>query len=166
MKNFIVALVMVLMTSTGAMAADDAITAITNKRIIDAAPALFSENKAVLMGITDDASQYLKLLRSTDGGYIITSNLPSENLFLNEDTATSQNLLTSGGFLLRLIIGVADAGTTVEFYDEADATCDANKIATIDTSAVASIALGLKTTNGLCLKTIGHDTGNVTVVYK
>lgn len=102
----------------------------------------------------------------TTDSYLITSNLPSENSFVNEDTITAQNLCSSGCFLLRLIIGVADAGTTVEFYDEADATCDANKIATIDSSAVASIALGLKTVNGLCMKTIGHDTGNVTVVYK
>lgn len=103
---------------------------------------------------------------TTSEGYTITSNLPSENSFVNEDTATSQNLCTSGCFLLRLIVGVADASTTVEFYDETDATCDANKIITVDSSAVASIAFGLKTVNGLCMKTIGHDTGNVTVVYK
>ena len=107
-----------------------------------------------------------KGLSTTSDNYLITSNLPSENFYVNEATITSQNLCPQGCHFLRLIVGVADAGTTVEFYDEADATCDENLITTVDSSAVASIAFGLKTVNGLCMKTVGHDTGNVTAVYK
>ena len=99
-------------------------------------------------------------------GRLDVSALPAENSFINETTATSQNVCTSGCYFLSMIVGVADAATTVELYDEADATCDANLITIVDSSAVASIAFGLKTTNGLCMKTVGHDTGNVTVVYK
>ena len=157
-KSIAIGLALIFLSSFS-YAADDDLSAITIGRGVVG-------NKSVSIGITDDVNQFTKALRTTADGYTITSNLPSENSFVNETTATSQNLLTSSGHLLRVIIGVADAGTTLELYDEADATCDANLIATVDTSAVASIAFGLKTVNGLCMKTVGHDTGNVTVVYK
>ncbi len=121
---------------------------------------------AILLLTTPVFAGNPQVATKTTEGYLSVSALPAPNSHANVTTATDTDLCQTGCYFLRVVVGVADAGTTVAFYDDADGTCSSGLIATVDSSAVASLAFGLKTTNGLCMKTVGHDTGNVTAVYK
>lgn len=146
--------------------ADDSLPELTNSRVIWAAPAVMGENKAFVLGVTDDADKFIKVMRITPDGYPITSPTPSADSFVNITTATDTDICQSSCYVYRVLIGVGDASTSVALYDDADGTCSSGLITTIDTATAGVVSIGLKTSIGLCMTSTGHDTGNVTVIYK
>ena len=163
---FITIVLTSLFTALPGYSADDSLPEITNDRVIWAAPAVMGENKAFALGITDDANKFIKVVRTTPDGYPITSARPTGDAYVNVSTATDTDICQAGCYLLRVVIGVGDASTSVALYDDADGTCSSNLITTLDTATAGVVGVGLKTSTGLCMTSTGHDTGNVTVIYK
>ncbi len=92
--------------------------------------------------------------------------IPAKNSYSYATTATSVELCGDPCIFLGVIIGTAEASSSVEFYDQTGTGCSTTPITKLDTSAVGKISYGIHTTTGLCMKTIGLTTGNITAIYK
>jgi hypothetical protein len=118
------------------------------------------------IGAQDETNGEVRMGKATPDGYLGVSALPSADSFVNVTTATDTDICQTGCTALRVIIGVGDAGTSVALYNDADGTCSSGLITTIDTATAGVVSIGLRTSVGLCMTSTGHDTGNVTVIYK
>ena len=118
------------------------------------------------IGAEDESNGELRMGKATPDGYVGVSALPSADSFVNVTTATDTDICQAGCTVLRVIIGVGDASTSIALYNDADGTCSSGLITTIDTATAGVVGIGLRTSIGLCMTSTGHDTGNITVVYK
>ena len=121
---------------------------------------------AVLFLVSPVSAGVVQTGKTTTDGYMKTSPSPSADKFINITTATDTDVCQAGCSVYRILIGVGDAATSAVLYDDADGTCSSNLITTIDTATAGVVPIGLITSTGLCITSTGHDTGNITVIYK
>ena len=104
--------------------------------------------------------------KQDSSGYVEVSAKPAADSFVNITTATDTDVCQAGCAVTRVIVGTGEAASTLALYNDADGTCTSDLITTLDTATAGVFSIGLNTSIGLCAKSVGLTTGNVTIITK
>lgn len=159
--KYIIAILLVLVSSVG-YAADD------NKYLHSNVP------HAISGGITDDANQEFKFLRTDTNGYLkatlgtalnnandsIAVYPPAPSMY-HIATASSFQIKSAAGYLFSMVINTGSAGSAT-IYD--NTACSTTTIAVVNTAAQVNLNYNGLFNTGLCITTTG--VADITVVWK